>query len=315
MNLGDGVEEIASNESHRFRFLQVDIMKATMILFVILDHGLSEDVKSRLFIQFWLRLSVPLFLIIMGFNYARSFSEKGLTSFREVYSRRYFSQKSRRYLNPFLIFFIPLTLLSVILEALNLRFLSSRGILPFWGPGLWYIPVIVSAVLILPLLYHFSIRHPRLTLALSLVIEISMHLLLYSLTILTEPDPIISGSIMFIVQSNILLYLTSIGLGVWLSSDHGLTSQRNRFILFLMPFSLTYLTLYTVTGDRFALLKSDYNFFLVPYAAIIFLLLMRIFPQKTDIVPILNFSKIGKASYNIFLLQSMMFSILYTQLV
>ena len=54
-------------------FFQLDVLKAIAIAFVVMDHSLYWDVKAAMGSLFWERLSIPFFLIIMGFNMAYSF--------------------------------------------------------------------------------------------------------------------------------------------------------------------------------------------------------------------------------------------------
>ena len=201
-----------------------------MISLVILDHVLPHLTKSILFIQFWLRLSVPIFLIIMGFNYGHSFQSRGCTSFKEIYSNGYFKRKTRRYIFPFLIIFIPLTLIAILLDNFAFRVFSNRAIFPFWGPGIWYIPVVLSAVMVLPALYLLFGKRPNLTIAVCFTNDLIMHVFMYYLLEVTQIGTVTHDLIRFLFQSNIMLYLSAIVLGFWFSVDHDLFSPKHRFI-------------------------------------------------------------------------------------
>jgi len=80
--------------------MQVDLMKAAAIALVILDHTISHSVRSTVFPYFWELTSVPLFLIIMGFNTGNSLRSLTHKPIREVYSREYIRTKTKRYLLP-----------------------------------------------------------------------------------------------------------------------------------------------------------------------------------------------------------------------
>ena len=67
-------------------FFQVDFLKAAMIFLVIFDHMVSWGVKSEMGVTLWERISIPVFLVIMGFNMGLSFQRKKTTKLRELYS-------------------------------------------------------------------------------------------------------------------------------------------------------------------------------------------------------------------------------------
>jgi hypothetical protein len=282
-----------------------------MISLVILDHILPHLTKSMLYIQFWLRLSVPVFLIIMGFNYGHSFQFNGYTSLREIYSKGYFNRKFKRYIIPFLLIFIPLTIISTILDQFGVRVFSNREILPFWGPGVWYIPVVLTAVLVLPAIYLLFMRKPYLTITLCFVCEFIMHFFLYYILQTIQTGTSAYDLIRFLFLSNILLYPSAIAVGLLFSTEHNLFSKQNRFILIALPMSLMYIILYQFAELRPFFLMSDYNFMITPYSAFIFLIFMKFLPESSHWFHSSVFTIISKSTYHILLVQIVIFSILY----
>ena len=73
-------------ETRESSYFQVDFLKAIMIFLVIFDHMVSWNIKSELGVALWERISIPVFLVIMGFNMGRSFQRKETTELRELYS-------------------------------------------------------------------------------------------------------------------------------------------------------------------------------------------------------------------------------------
>ena len=59
------------------RFFQIDFLKAVMIFLVIFDHTIPWDIKDYMGVIFWERISIPVFLVIMGFNMGISFQKRG----------------------------------------------------------------------------------------------------------------------------------------------------------------------------------------------------------------------------------------------
>ena len=49
-------------------FFQVDFLKTFMIAFVIIDHSLLHSLIRETGTELWERMSIPVFLILLGFN-------------------------------------------------------------------------------------------------------------------------------------------------------------------------------------------------------------------------------------------------------
>ena len=102
-------------------YLQVDILKAVMIFLVIFDHTIPWDpYKNAMGVALRERISIPVFLVIMGFNMGSSFKQKGETSLRKLYSWKYFKRKIWRYIIPFFLLYLVSTLLGLAIKALML---------------------------------------------------------------------------------------------------------------------------------------------------------------------------------------------------
>ena len=147
------------------RFFQVDFIKAVMIFLVIFDHTIPWIIKNEIGVALWERISIPVFLVIMGFNMGLSFSRLEDQRLRNLYSWKYFKRKFWRFIYPFMILYIASSLIGLAINgfewiALNQYKQESwhfynlfTGILPFWGPGNWFLPVVFISILLIPLLY------------------------------------------------------------------------------------------------------------------------------------------------------------------
>ena len=178
------------------RFFQVDVIKVIMIFLVIYDHTIPWVIKGELGVALWERISIPVFLVIMGFNMGLSFSKMEDKRLRKLYSWRYFKKKFWRYIYPFIVLWLVSSLIGLAINGFDLDALNQYegggwdfehlfiGIIPFWGPGNWFLPVIFWTILLLPLLYKgFSgkLIWRILTLLLCYVIEISLQLALFNI--------------------------------------------------------------------------------------------------------------------------------------
>ena len=68
--------EISDSEGAKERtsFFQIDFLKAVMIFLVIFDHYVYWDVKGQIGAALWERISIPVFLVVMGLNMGLSLS-------------------------------------------------------------------------------------------------------------------------------------------------------------------------------------------------------------------------------------------------
>ncbi|NVM35187.1 MAG: acyltransferase [Candidatus Lokiarchaeota archaeon] len=300
-------------------FFQIDFLKAAMIILVIFDHMVSWGVKSEIGVTLWERISIPVFLVIMGFNMGISFQRKGVSTLKELYSWSYFKSKILRYIVPFLVLYGFSTLIGLILYQFDITAMYRgqyypehgfiqlfTGILPFWGPGNWFIPVIFGSIVLFPLVYWVFTKKPVLTLILCFAIEIIMQLIVFFF--LGQITSWEESYILSLFMTSFPFYLSAIGLGLWFSFNRKPFSRRNLFIWILFPISLIYMIYYQFFGFQFRiggvpLLRGDYHFLIFPYSAVIFLLVMMVLPQKSDNKFSRAISLIGKSTYHIFLTQ------------
>ena len=307
-------------------FFQIDFLKAAMIFLVIFDHMVAWGVKSEIGVTLWERISIPVFLVIMGFNMGISFQRKGVSTLKELYSWSYFKSKILRYIVPFLVLYGFSTLIGLIIYQFNISAMYHgqyypehgfiqlfTGILPFWGPGNWFIPVIFGSILIFPLVYWAFTKKPVLTLILCFAVEIALQLtVFFFIGQITSWE---ESYILSLFMTSFPFYLSAIGLGLWFSFNRKPFSRRNLFIWILFPISLIYMIYYQFFDFRFriggvSLLRGDYHFLIFPYSAVLFLLIMMILPQKSDNKFSRAISLIGKSTYHILLTQMLGYGII-----
>jgi len=321
-------EPIEINEE---RYFQVDFIKAIMIFLVIFDHTIPWDIKGGMGVALWERISIPVFLVIMGFNMGLSFSKMEDNRLRKLYSWRYFKRKFWRYIYPFIVLWLVSSLIGLAINGFDWNELNQYeaadwdfdhlfiGILPFWGPGNWFLPVIFWAILLLPLLYKgFSgkLIWKILTLLLCYAIELTLQLTLFN-TFGPPPFPTWEAYFEFLywflfIVTTPFFMLSAIGLGMWFSKRPNLFAKQNLFMWILFPISLYYLIQYQFFDFRFEFIRGDYNLFVFPYSAFLVLLGIKLIPKRWDNWFAKAISTIGKSTYHILLTQILYFSIVYS---
>ena len=318
-------------EINKERYFQVDFLKAIMIFLVIFDHTIPWTVKGVMGVALWERISIPVFLVIMGFNMGLSFSKMEDNRLRKLYSWRYFKRKFWRYIYPFIVLWLVSSLIGLAINGFDWNELNQYeaadwdfdhlfiGILPFWGPGNWFLPVIFWSILLLPLLYKgFSgkLIWKILTLLLCYAIELALQLTLFN-TFGPPPFPTWEAYFEFLywflfIVTTPFFMLSAIGLGMWFSKRPNLFAKQNIFMWILFPVSLYYLIQYQFFDFRFEFIRGDYNLFVFPYSAFLVLLGIKLIPKRWDNWFAKAISTIGKSTYHILLTQILYFSVVYS---
>jgi hypothetical protein len=197
------------------------------------------------------------------------------------------------------------------------------GIMPFWGPGNWFIPVIFGAIIILPGLYKwFSESRSKAiyTLIICFIIEIIVQTIIFTLFKNPNPPPTFASwdayyYALFFIYSIFLLF-SAVGFGMWFSRDHNLFSKNNVFVWILFPISLSYLIAYQFYDYRILVngipfLTGDYNFMVFPYSAFLFLVALKVFPKDSNSKMAKIIKTISRSTYHILLVQILYFAIVF----
>jgi len=298
------------------RYFQIDFLKILFILMVICDHSFPYYLIAPTAPFFWQRYVIPIFLIILGFNMSLSFERKGVSSLKELYSKSYFKTKLIRFLIPYIVFYVASSFIFLIIHTIGFqlyvhpiydnKILMLIGFTIFWGPGMWFIPIIFGSIFITPLLYYMFKKEPELGLLLCFVSDLTMTFIAYIIYGIIGLDVI---AVFF--AGFVLMYLSAIGIGIWFSKDLDLTSKRNKFVWILLPVSIIYVISTTYFGFYFGIFFLEYNVMYMAYPAFIFLVVMKYIPSKAQGKISNVIKKLSDSTYHLFLTQILYFSIIY----
>jgi len=252
----------------------------------------------------------------MGFNMSMSFERKGASSLKELYSKSYIKNKLTRFLLPYIVFYISSSFIFLIIHTVGFqlfihpvfdnKILMLIGFTIFWGPGMWFIPVIFGSIFITPVLYYMFQKEPELSLLLCFMSDLVMTFVAYIVYGTTGLDVI---AVYF--AGFVLMYLSAIAMGIWFSKDFEITSKRNIFVWILLPVSIFYVIVNTYFGFNFFIFFLEYNVMYMAYPAFIFLLAMKYIPNKAEGKITNVIRNLGNSTYHLFLTQILYFSIIY----
>lgn len=134
----------------------VDFLKGICILFVVVTHYAWTDTERlRLLFPFWIDMAVPIFMILSGFVFTKSYLKHHITTYEQAYSYENWLGKLIRFSLPFLIAFFAEEVVCRFLGVI--RHSASEALTAFWGggfgPGSYYYPILVQFIFYFPVLF------------------------------------------------------------------------------------------------------------------------------------------------------------------
>jgi peptidoglycan/LPS O-acetylase OafA/YrhL len=288
----------------RPRLAQIDLLKGLAVLSVIALHGLTAPELHDAWAPFHIGQAVPVFLVVMGMNAARSFRDRREASLRELFSPAYFAGRFDRLVMPFAVVWLASLALGALRGGLHFGPLIAVGVTPLSGPGNYFVTIAFEFVLVFPVLFWAFVRAPVATVAACFAVDAAFELAAPSL---------FDGAYPFGYDAAILRYLGQIAIGLWIAEHPSPGARANRWILWLAPVSLAYLVLQRFEPDAFGWLRHDFgattNFIAAPYAGALVLAGLRLLPHRAAPAPVAVVAALGRASWHIFLVQMVWFAV------
>ncbi|MFX1532962.1 MAG: acyltransferase family protein [Promethearchaeota archaeon] len=288
-------------------YFQIDILKTLAIFSVIAWHSFYG--QANIFFEgaiFGLLHPVPLFFVIMGFNYGNSLRRRNWTYLRQMFSKEFFLQRFER-------FILPLILIDIICIVLEFIHYSNTGeqIIPanpiillgapvFPGPGSYFVTILLQFIFVFPLLYRLNQIDPKLSLGVGFGLDLAFQLIAPYITLFDQCP--------YLFDACILRYLSAISMGLWFCENQDLFAKRNIFVIIGTPISIVAVLSaflfdnpipFFRTGDWWA----TANIFTYFYAALVFLVGLKILPAQMNKFSFSFFQKLSKLTYHILLVQ------------
>ncbi|MBN2156836.1 MAG: acyltransferase family protein [Candidatus Lokiarchaeota archaeon] len=326
-NVFEEIDKLGPNPNN---FWQIDFLKVWMMALVILDHSIPHIIMRLFHALAWERIAIPVFMVVLGFNWTKSMKRLEDQSLKSLYSwERYFKPKIQRFVVPFAIIyglsliylilanvFIGSDFLSIIyyhpfnfpVPELHEPILKIFLMLPIWGPGNWFIPMLFLTILIFPLLYKLFSITPLFTLILCYIIEIGFQ---FSIRLFINANGVDYRINIFTFMPFMLM--SAIGLGMWLARDHRWDAIQNIivWVLGLASFAFVIYAIYFGWPVFAFWTVFDYNLFVYPYSALIVMLTLNIFPKSPSGPQYRFITTLSKSTYHILTTQIFYFSLIY----
>ena len=276
----------------------IDIIKAVLIILIILTHY-SWTVEQRQNVVFPLviDMAVPIFMFLSGYVGAISFDKRGVDSLEKAYSFQQIIHKFIRYTIPYLFFLVVEFLIPTINKPKG-----SKSELLKWiingaeGPGSYYYPILVQLIFLFPLIYFIIFRNHKYGIWICLLINLMYELLKWSYDM---------GVYCYRLLIFRYIFILAFGIHMYRGSIHKSTS----IALVVLGGIFIVLTRYEIYSPRIITFWTGTScladMWIIPLISFI------VKKVKIHLYPL---EMIGRASYNIFFVQMIYYSIDRTKL-
>ena len=149
------------------RDLMIDILKGLACLSVILTHAFDRDTFLSILGPIHINQAVPIFIIIAGYNGALFYQRRNFLfsdCLKRYYEPSILFHRINRIVMPFSLIWMFQILIIIYFSNIKLNLgiwsLVTSFLTGGWGPGSYFVPVILQHILLLPILYYIALRGP-----------------------------------------------------------------------------------------------------------------------------------------------------------
>ena len=289
---------------------QINILKSIAIMFVLILHSINSNFERSIYTVFHIHQAIPIFMVLFGLNLSLSFRKKGI--FKKIYPEKYFNKKLKRFVIPYLITYLCVIIIVKIFFP-NLNFNIRYFLFGFSfisGYGNYFILILFQSIFIIPIIYHYYKKNPKLTIIICFIINFCYQ---YSYSFIQSNGIFYISILIGYYRRLVFNYIAYIVLGIWISDKYNnqkisIFFKENKRLLPVILISISYLFFYYIILNRY----SFQNIFIISigYTMLIVLFGLRFLPNeiKGNLQKLFNY--IGKCSYHIYLVQMVFFTIL-----
>lgn len=140
----------------------VDVLKGISVIFVIITHyNWSEKQRLIGLFPFFVDMAVPIFMIISGYVFTKSYIKKGIVCFENAYELPLILKRLLRYVIPFMMaYVIELAWFFVFGDGLNGHDIVANFFGGGIGQGSYYFPMLIQITFFLPVILFSIYERP-----------------------------------------------------------------------------------------------------------------------------------------------------------
>lgn len=138
------------------RYHSIDFVKGLCIIFVIISHyAWDYTERLKLLFPFWIDMAVPIFMVITGYVYTKSFQKHKIITLEQAYTVDSLLGRIIRYSVPFIIVFC---LEEIVFNATGIVHHGFVEIIRDFlvgglGSGTYYFPLMIQLIFYFPIIY------------------------------------------------------------------------------------------------------------------------------------------------------------------
>lgn len=279
------------------RNYNMDVLKALAIISVILLHSLTFKTELKILAPYHIKQAVPVFMILTGYNTARSYQKRGFKTLPQFYEFNYLRKRLERLIYPFVfIWLLQMLILFLFTDKLDLSLFIRSFFRGGRGPGSYFVPIIVQTTLLLPFIYLFLKKNKKQPVLIMFLVSLGLELF----SRLTDMGAASYRLLVF-------RYVFALTLGVWLAMND--KKVNCKWLAFLSIVSFIYITAVNYFDWIFIMEKYWEGSHAPAYfwTLLIVIVGLKLPPVRIERKVNRIFVKIGQASYHIFLAQMVYF--------
>lgn len=279
------------------RNYNMDVLKALAIISVILLHSLTFKTELKILAPYHIKQAVPVFMILTGYNTARSYQKRGFKTLPQFYEFNYLRKRLERLIYPFVfIWLLQMLILFLFTDKLDLSLFIRSFFRGGRGPGSYFVPIIVQTTLLLPFIYLFLKKNKKQPVLIIFLVSLGLELFSRLTDMGAAPYRLL-----------IFRYVFALTLGVWLAMNDKKVNYK--WLAFLSIVSFIYITAVNYFDWIFIMEKYWEGSHAPAYfwTLLIVIIGLKLPPVRIERKVNRIFVKIGQASYHIFLAQMVYF--------
>lgn len=200
------------------RNIVLDAIKGVAILCIIVTHFNWTDSERMIYgFPFWIDTAMPVFMTLSGYLYAQSFDKHSVVKLKDAYELPVLLKNLLRFILPFALL-APLDVLCGVAKTGNVMSSIKHIVLGGFGPGSYYVPMMLQFALIFPLLFVIVRKYKRCGVMLLLAFNVAYE---WGFSLLETPVWMSSSAAFNLLGYRILIarYVGILGLAIYLSQN------------------------------------------------------------------------------------------------
>jgi peptidoglycan/LPS O-acetylase OafA/YrhL len=158
----------------------IDILKGLAIICVILLHSWDKPFLLQIGAPYYISQAVSIFIIVAAYNGVNSYARVNATTLAECLNNM--PRRLKRLILPYCVVFIIECFIIIFVKsnAELLASITSKPLIAFffiatggYGPGSFFIPVLIPLIFILPILYILARKNMNVVLVVTFILNLA----------------------------------------------------------------------------------------------------------------------------------------------